>query len=117
MWLIGATVAALVVAGVLLATTRDGLVRSADGGRTWTPGGGAPVLMLGWDTEDRLWGITGTGEVWHSAGSGTGWSAAGTAPGAPSAFAAYGDDVYLAVPDEGTFHSGDGGATWDRRYP
>lgn len=102
---------------LVLATTRDGLVRSTDGGRTWTPGGGPPVFLLAWEADDRLWGITGTGEVLRSSDGGTGWSTAGVAPGAPSAFATHGQDLYLAVPDEGIFGSGDGGITWDRRHP
>lgn len=102
---------------MVLATTRDGLVRSTDGGRSWTPTGGPPVLLLAWEADDRLWGITGTGELLRSADGGAGWSSVGTAPGVPSALAAHGQDLYLAVPDEGIFHSGDSGTTWQRRYP
>lgn len=102
---------------LVLATTRDGLVRSTDGGRGWTPAGGPPVLLLAWDTDERLWGVTGTGELLRSADGGGQWSTGATAPGVPSAFAAHGDDLYLAIPDEGIFHSGDGGTTWEQRYP
>lgn len=102
---------------LMLATTRTGLVRSADGGRSWAPAGGPPVALLAWDTPDQLWGVTAAGEVLRSADGGDRWSTAGTAPGAPSAFTAHGEDLYLAVPDEGIFHSRDGGTTWDRRYP
>lgn len=101
---------------LVLATTRDGVVRSADGGRNWTPTGGPPVLLLAWDTPDRLWGVATAGELLRSADSGGQWSTAGTAPGAPSAFAAYGQDLYLAVPEVGIFHSGDGGVSWNQRY-
>lgn len=102
---------------LVLATTRDGLARSVDGGRSWTPAGGPPVLLLAWDTDDRLWGINPAGRLLRSTDGGTSWSTAGTVPGVPSAFAAYGDDLYLAVPDDGVFGSHDGGNTWDQRYP
>lgn len=102
---------------LVLATTRDGLVRSTDGGRSWTPAGGPPAVLLAWDTADRLWGVTTAGELLRTADDGDQWSPEGTAPGVPSAFAAHGDDLYLAVPDEGIFHSGDGGSTWQQRYP
>jgi hypothetical protein len=101
----------------VLATTSNGLVRSTDGGRTWAPAAGAPpVVLLAWESTDRLWGLAADGELLRSANGGR-WSTAGTTPSPPSAFAAHNGDLYLAAPEQGIFHSGDGGATWNQLHP
>ncbi|MGH3683225.1 MAG: F510_1955 family glycosylhydrolase, partial [Natronosporangium sp.] len=102
---------------LVLGTTETGIVGSVDGGRTWASAAGPPVVLLAWDTPQRLWGVTAGGELLRSADGGDRWSSTGQAPGAPSAFAADGEALYLAVPDEGVFGSDEAGASWQRRYP
>jgi photosystem II stability/assembly factor-like uncharacterized protein len=102
---------------MLVAASLQGLLRSADGGRTWKPAGGQSLHLLAWDRADRLWAITAGGDVLRSADGGTAWSAAGKLPGAGTAFAAYGDDLYASVHEQGIFRSPDAGVTWTRIYP
>ena len=103
--------------GTLLATTQQGVQRSADGGRTWAPTAGPPLVLLDWQSDDGLWGVTATGEVLRSADGGAAWRATGRIDGTVTAFAATGVDLYAAVHERGIFHSGDGGTTWTQRYP
>jgi hypothetical protein len=97
---------------ILLGTGQRGLLRSTDGGRTWTSAGGPPVMLLDWQSDDGLWAVTATGDVLRSTDAGTAWSATGRLPGPPTAFAAHNDDLYAAVHERGIVHSRDGGATW-----
>lgn len=100
----------------LLATTQTGLQRSVDGGATWTPAGGPPLLLLAWDATDRLWGVTNTGDVLRSADAGNSWSPSGRLAGPAAALAAHGGTLYAAIHDGGIFRSGDGGTTWTQMY-
>ena len=101
----------------LLATTQQGLMRSADGGRTWTPTGGEPALLLDWTAPDALWAVTVGGTVRRSADAGATWSTQGTIPGPATAFAVNGTDLYVSVADGGIFHSPDAGRTWPQLHP
>ncbi len=101
----------------LLATGQRGVLRSTDGGRTWTSAGGPPLALLDWQRDDRLWGITATGDVVRSTDGGAAWSDAGRMPGPATAFAAHNDDLYAAVHERGIFHSRDAGATWTQLHP
>jgi photosystem II stability/assembly factor-like uncharacterized protein len=48
------------------------VLRSTDGGRTWTLAGGPPVVLLDWERADRLWGgVTASGDVLRSTDGGT----------------------------------------------
>jgi len=101
----------------LLATGQRGLLRSTDGGRTWAPADGPPVVLLDWQRGDQLWGVTATGDLVRSADGGATWSTAGRVPGAATAFAAHNGDLYVAVHERGIFHSRDTGATWTQLHP
>jgi hypothetical protein len=102
----------------LLATTRQGLQRSTDAGRTWTPtGANQPVLLLDWEQTDRLWAVTTGAELLRSSDAGTTWSTAGRLPGPATAFAVNGNDLYTSVQGRGIFRSFDAGATWNQAYP
>jgi hypothetical protein len=102
----------------LLATTQAGPQRSTDGGRTWKPAAGPTLVLLDWERDDRLWGITPGGELQRSDDGGATWSTAGKVTGsAVTAFAAHGDDLYVSVHERGIFHSADAGASWTQRYP
>jgi len=101
----------------LLATGQQGVLRSGDGGHTWTPAGGPPVVLLDWERPDRLWGVTASGDVLRSTDGGTAWSTAGQIGGAATAFTATGDDLYISVHERGILHSRDAGATWTQVHP
>ncbi len=105
----------------LLATTERGLVRSTDGGRTWSAVPGAPVLaVLSWPRADALYGVAPNGTVRHSADGAASWTQRGSAGGAPEALAV--DDrggtqtLYVAVRDRGVLASRDGGTSFTTRY-
>jgi photosystem II stability/assembly factor-like uncharacterized protein len=102
---------------ILVATGQRGVLRSSDGGRTWTPAGGPPVVLLDWQRDDRLWGVTANGELLRSTDGGTAWSPAGHVAGPATAFAAHNDDLYVAVHERGIFRSRDVGATWTQLHP
>jgi hypothetical protein len=69
---------------LLLATTQQGPVRSSDGGRSFSPLPGAPLLvLLDWPTTDRLVGVTPDGTVHTSTDGGAGWTLRGRVPGQP----------------------------------
>ena len=71
----------------LLATGEQGLLRSSDGGRTWTRLNGAPPLVvLGW-ASDQLVGAASDGSVHSSPDRGATWAAAGSAGAEPQALA------------------------------
>ncbi len=99
----------------LLATTDTGVQRSRDGGATWTPAGGPPLLLLAWETTDRLWGLTTTGDILRSA-DGSAWNPSGKLAGQATAFAAHDGTLYAAMHERGIFRSTDSGATWSNLY-
>jgi hypothetical protein len=102
-------------AQTLLATTETGLQRSGDGGATWSPNPGPPApLLLAWETVDRLWASTVTGEVHRSADGGNTWTFAGQLAGQATAFIASDSILYAAIDEQGIHRSTDGGATWAR---
>jgi hypothetical protein len=102
-------------AQTLLATTETGLQRSGDGGVTWSPNPGPPApLLLAWETVDRLWAISITGEVHRSADGGNTWTSAGQLAGQATAFIASDSILYAAIDEQGIHRSADGGATWTR---
>jgi hypothetical protein len=102
---------------ILLATTPTGLVRSADGGRTWASAAASSVLLLDWERKENLWGVTAAGEVLRSVDGGTTWARTGQVAGAPTAFVVNGDDLYVSVNERGIFHSRDAGTTWTKLHP
>ena len=102
----------------LVGTTPQGLVESTDGGRTWDPVDGPPIVTVSWAPGAGLWGAAPDGEVWRMDRGA--WRSAGRLPGAPHAFLATDDGLYAAVVDgEGVsviVQSTDDAATWDVRY-
>lgn len=101
---------------VLLATTGQGVMRSADQGHTWTPAGGPPLALLDWQQTDELWGISVNGEVFTSGDGGQTWNRTGAANGQATAFTTHGDTLYLALHTGAIVESQDQGATWSIRY-
>ncbi|WP_199432866.1 F510_1955 family glycosylhydrolase [Qaidamihabitans albus] len=104
--------------GHLLATTEQGPARSTDGGRTFTPVDGAPVLvLLDWPSTGRLVGAGQDGRVHTSDDGGRTWTARGQAPGSPQAITTQGEaGIYLAT-DNGIHHSADGGRNFTLFQP
>lgn len=104
-------------ADLLIATTREGPALSADGGRTFQPVEGAPLLQLvAWADDGALVGVAPDGAVHASTDGGRSWEKRGSIEGAPRALAvADGDAVYAAV-DGAILASNDGGRTFTPRH-
>jgi photosystem II stability/assembly factor-like uncharacterized protein len=101
-------------ATTVVGTTGDGPVASTDGGSTFTPIDGAPLLaFLAW-SDNALYAVDPTGQVHTSTDGGRTWTARGSVPGQPAALAAEGDDVALLV-DGAVQYSTDGGRTFTPR--
>lgn len=101
-------------ADLVVGTTPDGLVRSTDGGVTFTPVATSSMLaLLAW-TEGALIGVDTAGAVLTSDDAGTSWKPVGQLPGQPSALTADGSRVAALV--EGTvLQSVDRGKTFTER--
>lgn len=105
----------------LLATTAQGLVRSTDGGRTFAPVAGAPLLVvLTWAPPGQLYGVMPDGTVQRSADGGVTWGARGSVAEQPEAITVdvrEGNEVlYVAAARRGILASTDGGRTFTTRY-
>jgi hypothetical protein len=103
----------------VLATTSQGLLRSADGGSTWSQVGGTPLLQtVAWGEDGTtVVGFEPSGEVWTSGDGGVTWQE-GPDVGAPVQAAAVGADAdgaarVAVVTTEGVLVSDDGGQTFD----
>ncbi len=94
---------------LLIGTTGDGLVRSDDAGRTWTPTASmtGPVAA----NTDGSVAAGPDGEVATSL-DGTDWGPAGQLPSTPQALLALDDRLYAWTAGDGLQHSGDAGQTW-----
>jgi len=90
------------------------LFESTNGGMDWTTKGSVAGL-LAWPSPDRLYAITGTGEVFRSPDAGRSLDLRGRIGGRPAAFLAEGSDLYVALHDGTIQRSTDGGATWTVR--
>jgi hypothetical protein len=96
----------------LVATTQVGLVRSRDGGRTWT-NAGDEVGLLSWARPGALFIVDATGDVSVSDDGGTSWSRRGSLGGPPAALLALSPrDLVAADHDGRLLQSDDGGRTW-----
>lgn len=97
---------------LLIGTTGDGLVRSDDAGRTWTP----TASMTGPVAANTDGFVTAgpDGEVATSV-DGTDWEPAGQLPSTPQALIALDDRLYAWTAGDGLQHSDDAGQTWQPR--
>jgi photosystem II stability/assembly factor-like uncharacterized protein len=108
-------------ADTVVATTEQGLMRSADGGRSWQRLTSAPSLVvLAWQQAQELYGVTPDGTVHLSVDGGLSWTARGRVGGEPEAMTvdvhADAESLYVAVAGRGILASTDGGRTFTTRY-
>lgn len=83
----------------VVAADGAGLLVTDDGGRTWRPLQGPPLLFVGWSAGTGLWGVTPAGATYvRHAGDGT-WRELDQLPGEPQAVLSDGDTMYAAVRD------------------
>jgi len=98
----------------VVGTTQQGPVVSDDGGSSFAPIKGAPLLaVLAW-TPKALYGVTPDGVVYSSKDSSATWRAKGQVAGPPMALAADGDTV-VVLAGAAIVESIDGGATFTPR--
>ena len=101
-------------AKVVVATTTDGLVHSADAGQTFTPIASPALLaFLAW-TDSGLYSASVDGQVFFSTDEGTTWKARGEIEGQPQSFAADASTVISLVGDS-IVESLDGGISFSPR--
>ena len=101
-------------AKAVVATTSDGLVYSADAGRTFTPIASPALLaFLAW-TDSGLYSASVDGQVFLSTDAGTTWKARGEIKGQPESFAADASTVISLVGDS-IVESLDGGLSFSPR--
>jgi hypothetical protein len=97
----------------IIATTRQGPARSADGGRTFAVLPNAPILgLVDWPNTARLVGAAPDGTVYVSPDRGVTWTRHGQVAGSPAAITTLGEaDIYIATEDT-IQRSTDNGATF-----
>jgi hypothetical protein len=111
------TLAAAPDGATVLATTAEGLLRSADAGGSWSTVGGAPLLqVVDWaDDGSRAVGVDPAGTVWSSS-DGNAWEQSAQLGAAPHAVTVAPDDAgalrVAVVTDEALLESVDGGQTF-----
>lgn len=103
----------------LVAATAAGLRESDDGGRSWQPVEGPPLVQVAWSDPAALVGVDGDGALWAAA-PGAQWSRVGDVPGVPQVLEADGSMLLAAV--EGVdgivevHASENGGDSWSRLF-
>ncbi|RBY78847.1 exo-alpha-sialidase [Blastococcus sp. TF02A-26] len=116
----GVTPHALAASGdgsVLVATNESGLMRSVDGGTTWAPVAGAPLLqVVDWAEDQTVVGVSPNGTVAVSTDAGATWDERARVSGSPEAVgasaSAEGTLRILVVAGGGLHDSADGGETF-----
>lgn len=120
-WKDGAQLQALDIAvspadpDVVLATTEQGIARSADRGASFAPGPSLGMAFISWNEERALYGVDMEGALHRSADGGATWNKAGTVPGGqPQALTTLSDDRVLAATQNGVYETRDAGKTFTR---
>lgn len=95
---------------VLIATTEQGLVQSADGGRTFEAVSDAPLLVfVGWAEDGTLAGVTPEGVLYTADAPDGDWTERGNVGGQPEALTVHSADEIYAATDGAVLFSTDGG--------
>lgn len=102
---------------VLVSTSESGPARSVDGGATWAPVEGAPLLqVVDWAAGQTVVGVTPDGTVAVSTDAGATWTERGHVSGPPQAVGAtlspQGSLRVLVVSSDGVLDSTDGGESF-----
>ena len=102
---------------VVVGVTDRGVVRSQDGGRSFTAPAGPVLLLVSWAEDGALVGVTPRGVVHVSGDGARTWDIRGTLNGASEAVeAASGREIYAAA-DSAVLVSRDGGRTFAALTP
>lgn len=96
---------------VVVGSDQTGVVRSEDGGRTWTAPSGEPFVVFSW-APSGLYAVTLAGQVAVSTDSGVTWEPRGGIGGEAEALLAQEDRLVAAARGRGLLQSTDGGANW-----
>ena len=101
----------------LVATTEQGLALSTDGGRSFAPMEGAPLLQLvSWTDDAVLVGVAPDGATFLSDDEGQSWQQRASVEGQPEALTAVGRQVFVALVGGTVVRSTDGGASFSTMY-
>lgn len=84
---------------LVIGAAPGGIVRSTDGGRTWSVPASPQLAVLTDDDGGDLWGADASGAVWTSV-DGVEWSASGVVLGEPTAIAAQDGQLWISVLDD-----------------
>lgn len=104
-------------ANEILATTADGLMRSLDQAKTFTPVAAQPQLvLLSWPDDGPLIGVDPIGTVYASEDSGATWQAGRTLGERPQAVFAHGGGVVFVATETGIQRSTDNGTTFENLH-
>jgi hypothetical protein len=98
---------------IILATTEQGLMRSTDGGRSFTSMPGPRLLLVDWPTNSLLVGIIPDGSAQVSNDGGGSWQPRGNLGGAPEALHVAGTGEIYAAVDGRVVVSDDEGRTFN----
>jgi hypothetical protein len=102
----------------LVAAAGEGVITSADGGRSWQPVAGAPALIVVAWGDTGVWGVDRSGAVYQSE-DGLSWTERARLQGEPETLDVDGDDLYVALTEDARSvvrRSTDQGASWDVLY-
>jgi photosystem II stability/assembly factor-like uncharacterized protein len=99
--------------GRLVASSEAWVIRSDDGGRSWSKLL-ADGTLLAWPAADALYGIAADGQVERSRDGGETWEVTGDIGGEPAAVTATGRDALIvALHDGDLVRTSDAGRTWN----
>ncbi|MEU0684439.1 F510_1955 family glycosylhydrolase [Streptomyces albogriseolus] len=100
----------------VLATTAQGVAKSTDAGKTFTPGNGPVMAFVSWAKDDALYAIDTSGGLNRSTDGGTTWKKTTTVPGGqPQALTAVNARRILTATQDGVYESRDSGKTFTKR--
>lgn len=100
----------------VVATSQEGPVFSDDGGETFEPLTGAPLLVLvDWAADGTLVGVDPHGAIYASTDAGTSWEARGRLSGPPEALHVEDGQTIYAAASGVVWESNDGGNTFTQR--